>query len=178
MKKQIRCNTFETNSSSMHALVFKTHYGYVEEGSTYYEDLPTNVKLPKKIVFEDLHYIDEEELQTIDGRLQTIFNYITYYEYGRKLVNFLGILNDIGIEYELPNTTDCWGCSDGPIHEDLMEEIVNNKGKLIAFIYAYDVWYDTFCDEDCDSDEIDDWDNEVAEKANQPGAIYMFCDDH
>ena len=59
-----------------------------------------------------------------------------------------------------------------------MEEIVNNKGKLLAFIYAYDVWYDTFCDEDCDMEQIDRWDDEVAKRANEPGAIYMFYDGH
>ena len=178
MKKQIRTGMFETNSSSMHALVFHTHYGYIKEGSTYYEDLPSNVELPKKVYFEDKTYIEDDALKTIEGRLQIIFNYLTYYEYGKKLVNFLGILNDIGIAYELPNTTDCWGCSDCPIHEHLLEEIVDNKGKLLAFIYAYDVWYDTFCDEDCDDEQIDRWDDEVAKRANEPGAVYMFYDGH
>ena len=167
MKKQIRQGVFETNSSSMHALVFKTKYK--EDGDIKELGLPTVVD------FSLNKYIETDELDTSENRIMFLYNMVMCYGEKPDVITFLSVLDELGIKYILPKDgTEHQYC---PSCDEIAELILTSRTKLIQFICAYDVCYSTICDDCCSEEDVDKWFDEMLEKKNEEGAIYLRGED-
>ena len=146
MKKQIRLNVFETNSSTQHALVIRCK----NKHRTIADGIPEGVKLPDKIQLYTMSYgeIDNLPLTTVENRILYLYNVMcSNNAYKEDLINFLSRIGRLGINYELSEIKD-YVYYDLPC--DIIENIMKDERTFVAFIFATDIFYDTYAD-DCGS---------------------------
>ena len=147
MKRQIRLNVFETNSSTQHALVIRC----ADKNRSIKDGIPDGVKLPDKVHLYAMSYsdIDNIKLTTIENRILYLYNVLLAWDVPKcELVTFLSKLNQLGINYEL-SAYDDDVYYDG-FSDDIRDEILHKNENLMAFLFAEDVFYDTYAD-DCGS---------------------------
>jgi hypothetical protein len=160
MKKQIRLNVFETNSSTQHALVIrcKSKHMSIADG------IPEGVKLPEKVKLYAMTWgdIDNIKLTTIENRILYLYNILLTCNVPKhELITFLSKLNELGINYELtPYDDDVYF---GDFSDGILEEIIHKNENLMAFLFADDIFYDTYAD-DCGSWEQQcEWEDTISE---------------
>ena len=147
MKRQIRLNVFETNSSTQHALVIRC----ADKNRSIKDGIPEGVKLPEKVQLYAMSWgdIDDIKLTTIENRILYLYNILLTWDIPKyDLITFLSKLSQLGINYELSAYDD--DVYYKGISHDILEEILHKNENLMAFLFADDVFYDTYAD-DCGS---------------------------
>lgn len=157
MKRQIRLNIFETNSSTQHALVIR----YSNNGMRIVDGIPDNIELPDKIRLYSVSWeeFDNMKLTTIENRILYLYNILLGGDVPKyELITFLSKLNQLGINYELYALND-YVYNNFPT--GILEDILHKNENLMAFLFADDVFYDSYAD-DCGSWEQQcAWENTV-----------------
>ena len=146
MKRNIRQGTFETNSSTQHALVIRCD----NKHRTIADGIPDWVKLPEKIQLYTMPYcdIDNMPLTTVENRILYLYNVMCSGNAEKQdLINFLSRIGRLGINYELVETEDYVYCD---FSYGMVEDIMKHEETFVAFIFAKDIFYDTYAD-DCGS---------------------------
>ena len=160
MKRNIRQGTFETNSSTQHALVIRCKNKHMSMA----DGIPEDVKLPEKVKLYAMTWgdIDNIKLTTIENRILYLYNILlTWNAPKHELITFLSKLNELGINYELTPYDDDVYFDD--FSDDILEEIIHKNENLMAFLFADDIFYDTYAD-DCGSWEQQcKWEDTISE---------------
>ena len=157
MKRQVRQGTFETNSSTQHALVIRCD----NKHRTIADGIPDGVKIPEKIKLYALDYVDIDNLKltTVENRVLFLYNMMLSYRAEKSdLINFLSRLTKLGINYELHEF-------DGDVYynmsDDILDDIMNHEETFIAFIFAKDIFYDTYADDYGSWEQQCEWEDTI-----------------
>jgi hypothetical protein len=171
MKRQIRQGTFETNSSTQHALVIKSKYlkRSISDG------IPEGFNVPEKVTLYGVHWEDNIKLNTFENRLVYLYSSLLDWQINKcYLIRFFVWLDKLGIKYELCELSeDDSYCDDIP--EDFIEELldVHHEEKFIAYLFADDILNDCYAD-DCGSWEQQcEWEQTIADFSKGSDSITL-----
>ena len=151
MKRQIRRNTFETNSSTQHTLT-------ICNKNTDYSDYVGSTIVLGKDVPEDLFYNDSKKKNPVNklhmlwisliGYDSSISNFIHYIDFIKKT------LAKLNINIEVTTDEDSYKHweYEGEDISTVMSNVFKNEDRLINFVFNRDSWYDGYednCGYDC-----------------------------
>lgn len=177
MKRQIRLNVFETNSSTQHALVIKSKY----RNRTLEDGIPDGITFPEKLKLYQLNWatMDSLKLNTLENRILWLYNVALADSWDNieNLIHFFVCLQKLGVNYELFDISDNVNFYT-LIPTKFIKEILGNDEHFIAFLFLDDILYDTYAD-DCGSwEEQCEWEDTIQkfiDKIEQPIILRERC---